>query len=108
MMSEDSERHGNEALERLRRNRGFRDEIQRLRFEKGDRVLSVIQGGRSYGFVRHNTVEVMYYDKNTRTGLEVIPFVPLEELVLIINDFINDVSPMESYEKYRERNLSDE
>ena len=97
-----------EELERLRRERGLGDEIQRLRFEKGDRVLSVIQGGKSYGMVMMNTVEVMYYDKNTRTGLEVLPFVPLEELALIINDFTNDVSPRESYKKYRERNLSDE
>ena len=83
------------------------DEIERLRFEKGDRVLSVIQGGRAYGGLATNTVEVMYYDKKDRTGLEVLPFVPLDELVLIINDFTNDVSPKESYKKYRERN-SDE
>lgn len=80
-----------------------RSEIQRIRFDvDGVEILSIIQGGRTYG-IPGRTVEVAYYTPGSDESFDVMSFVSLEELRDIITDVIDKQPPFKVIKKYQAR-----
>tara|TARA_R100000081_G_C4648165_1_gene81296 strand:+ start:137 stop:397 length:261 start_codon:yes stop_codon:yes gene_type:complete len=80
-----------------------RSEIQRIRFDvDGVEVLSIIQGGGTYG-IPGRTVEVAYYTPGSDERFDVMSFVSLEELRDILNDVLDNQPPFKVIQRYEQR-----